>query len=63
MDIDWIRSFHWHPAETEVDLTRDQIRHSPKFDPHEAVNREYEDRLYDYYGKPRYWLEPEGPSF
>ena len=33
-----------------------QIEKSPEWNPAEAVNREYETRLYDYYGRPVYWF-------
>ena len=38
-----------------VDLDRDTVAHSPKYDPSAPVNLEYEVRLYDYYGRPKYW--------
>ena len=38
-----------------VDLTRKQVESSPEFDPEVPINREYETRLYDYYGRPKYW--------
>jgi stress response protein YsnF len=37
-------------------MTRDQIKNSPEFDPAAPVNRAYEERLFDYYGRPKYWL-------
>jgi len=27
----------------------------PPFDPNLAVNRQYEEVLYDYHGRPKYW--------
>lgn len=51
----WIKNIRWMNAIVEIDLTKDQIRHSPAYDSSEPVNREYEARLYDYYGRPRYW--------
>ena len=38
---------------------RESIRNSPAFDPGAPVNRDYEERLYDYYGRRKYWEEPE----
>ena len=40
-----------------VDLSRESVKNSPEFDPSEPVNREYEMKLYDYYGRPRYWVK------
>ena len=36
-------------------MSRKAIRNSPEWDAARAVNREYEERLYDYYGRPVYW--------
>lgn len=52
---------HWieevdHKAKTVmINLPRDVIRKSPEWHPDLPVNREYEMRLYDYYGRPVYW--------
>jgi len=51
----WIKHVDWERREVLVNLTCQQLRDSPEFDPSEPVNREYETRLYDYYGRPRYW--------
>ncbi len=57
----WVRSVDWENRELRVDLTREEIRGSLPFDPSAPVNREYEVRLYDYLGRPKYW-EAEGAS-
>ena len=36
----------------DVTLTQEQILHCPEFCPDAPVNRQYEERLYDYYGRP-----------
>lgn len=54
-DIDWIKDISWQSSNVVVEMTKGQIKDSPEFDPKEAVNRGYEERLYDYYGRPRYW--------
>jgi stress response protein YsnF len=51
----WIDRVSWPEREIYVDLSREQIKGSPEFDPSVAVNRGYELRLYDYYGRPQYW--------
>jgi len=51
----WTREIDWAGRQVHVDLTQEEIRQSPEFDPSTPVNREYEVRLYDYYGRPRYW--------
>jgi len=52
----WIESVDWSERQVKVELGQDQVRASPPFDPAAPVNREVETRLYDYYGRPRYWL-------
>ena len=49
----WIESVDWTDLKVRVEHTREELRHAPRFDPAEPVNREYETRLYDYYGRPR----------
>jgi hypothetical protein len=51
----WIDSVHWAERSVTVDLTREGIKGSPKYDHNAPVNREYEARLYDYYGRSLYW--------
>lgn len=53
----WIESLDWVEREVIVDLSQHMVENSPEFDPSAPVNREYEARLYDYYGRPRYWTE------
>jgi hypothetical protein len=53
----WIERVSWAERKVHVDLTRETIKHSPEFDPSAPVNREYELRLYDYYGRPKYWTK------
>lgn len=51
-----VRNIDWAESAVYVELTRNQIKESPEFDPAQPVNREYEEQLYDYYGRPRYWV-------
>jgi hypothetical protein len=37
-------------------LLKDHIKDSPKYNPAAPVNQEYECRLYDFYGRPKYWV-------
>lgn len=53
----WIQDVDWLKSQLHVDLTRDEIKNSPGFDPSAPINREYEHVLYDYYGRPKYWEE------
>lgn len=52
----WISSVDWYDRRVIMDLTVDAIKNGPTYDPSTPVNREYEERLYDYYGRPKYWV-------
>jgi hypothetical protein len=51
----WVEQVNWVERKVHIDLKQETIENSPEFDPSIPVNREYEVRLYDYYGRPRYW--------
>jgi hypothetical protein len=51
----WIKDVSWTESRIYVDLERKQIKESPEFDPQAPVNRQYEETLYDFYGRPKYW--------
>jgi hypothetical protein len=51
----WVKEVSWAERKVHLDLKRGVIEESPEFDPSVPVNREYEVRLYDYYGRPHYW--------
>lgn len=46
----------WEDSLLSVDLTQDQVRHSPGIDTEQPVSREQETGLHQYYGWPAYWL-------
>ena len=48
----WTEKISWAEREVYVDLLREVIKDSPEFDPSAPVNRDHEDMLYDYYGRP-----------
>jgi sporulation protein YlmC with PRC-barrel domain len=51
----WATRVSWDESKVYVGLSREAIKNSPRWDGADAVNREYEVRLYDYYGRPQYW--------
>jgi hypothetical protein len=51
----WIDRVNWKQSRVHVNLTCSSIKNSPEFNPSAPVNREYESKLYDYYGRPVYW--------
>lgn len=52
----WVQSVSWPDRKVSVVVTTQEVKDSPKYDPSTPVNREYEVRLYDFYGRPKYWL-------
>jgi hypothetical protein len=52
----WVEKISWSDAEVYVDLSQEKIKDSPEFNPRQPVNRDYEERLYDFYGRPKYWI-------
>jgi uncharacterized protein YrrD len=53
----WIERISWEEWAVHVNLSRESIRKSPEYDPSAPISREYEDRLYDYYGRSKYWQD------
>jgi uncharacterized protein YrrD len=51
----WLKSVSWKDRKVVINLTCEEIKGSPEYDEAEPVNRRYEERLYDYYGRPTYW--------
>jgi hypothetical protein len=58
----WISSVVWNAKRVHVAMTAEQVKGSQPFDPAAPVNREYEARLYDYYGRPKYWEAEKAPD-
>jgi sporulation protein YlmC with PRC-barrel domain len=52
----WIPGVSWRRREVYVNLTRDEIKSAPEWDPDAPLDREYETRLYEHYGRPPYWV-------
>ncbi len=55
----WIDRLTWSEQDVVVAIDRDQVERAPEYDPGQPVNRKYEARLYDFYGRPIYWNEEE----
>jgi hypothetical protein len=52
----WATEISWEERKVHLDLSRQAIKDSPQWDAGIAINREYETHLYDYYGRPAYWV-------
>jgi uncharacterized protein YrrD len=53
----WISRVSWDKSKVLVDLSRESVKNSPAFDPSKPVSRGYEERLFDHYGRSKYWEE------
>jgi len=53
----WVERISWAENNVYLTLPREAIKNSPEWKPDQLVNREYEVRLYDYYGRPAYWAD------
>ncbi len=51
----WINSISWTERMVGVDLTIEAIKNAPEYDFSTPVTREYEVRLFDFYGHHKYW--------
>jgi stress response protein YsnF len=56
---EWISHLSWAESTVHVGMTREQIRSSPEYDPSRPIDRDEELRLYEYYGRPRYWEQED----
>jgi hypothetical protein len=45
----------WADATVRVHLPRERMERSPTYDPSRPIDRDYETRLHDHYGRPPYW--------
>ncbi len=52
----WVKKVNWEESHVQILLSQESVKQSPEYDPSQPVNREYEENLYDYYGRPRYWV-------
>ncbi|NTV75687.1 MAG: PRC-barrel domain containing protein, partial [Holophaga sp.] len=58
----WATQVSWEESKIDLGLTRQEIKDCPEWDPSAPVNRSYEQRLFDYYGRPVYWDSPRTPA-
>ncbi len=52
---EWARNVDWNALTVNVDMSTDQVKKSPEYDPDKPLDRAYETRLHDYYHRPTYW--------
>jgi hypothetical protein len=42
-------------ASVTLEMAREQIEKAPDYDPAQLVDRAFEQRLFEHYGRPGYW--------
>jgi hypothetical protein len=52
----WIDKIRWSESKIYVDLPGKKIKESPEYDRSVPVDRDYEERLFEFYGRKGYWL-------
>jgi uncharacterized protein YrrD len=50
----WIRDVSWEKRTVTLRLTRDLVKAAPRYEASASWNKEYVERLHDYYGFPRH---------
>jgi hypothetical protein len=55
IDPAWVVDVNWPNKGVYLNMNQNEVENSPEYDPSQPINREYESRLYDYYGRPKYW--------
>lgn len=55
ISTEWLESLKWDESAAHVSVSREQIEKSPEYDPNIALDRDYETKLYGFYGLPHYW--------
>lgn len=52
---EWIAKFDWADSSVTVNLSRETVMNSPRYESTENLNRGQELELYSHYGRPNYW--------
>jgi PRC-barrel domain len=58
----WADRISWTERKVYLGMSRQAIKDCPEWNSDLGVNREYEARLYDYYGRPLYWAGGSRPG-
>jgi hypothetical protein len=54
---EWVNDMVETDSRVYVDLTQEQIKTSPEYHETTVLDRNYESRLYQHYGRSRYWSD------
>jgi hypothetical protein len=53
---EWIESVNWYDNKVFVSVTRQSIKTAPQNDPFNPPDKDYEERIFDHYRRPKYWI-------
>jgi sporulation protein YlmC with PRC-barrel domain len=54
---EWIQNIREDNSEVQVNLSLEAIKDAPAWDEDQIITRDYETKLFNYYGRKGYWLE------
>lgn len=55
--LTWIKDIDWLETRVVVDLDKNSIQASPEFESETELNRNFENKLHEHYGRRKYWEE------
>jgi hypothetical protein len=53
---DWVTEVGWRDGRVHVSVSREAVRNAPTYDTRSAIERDYETRLHEHYGRRGYWV-------
>lgn len=53
----WINRVSWDYSKVFIDLSKETLKHSPKYSEDALLTRDYEDRLHRHYMRRGYWVD------
>ncbi|MES2883744.1 MAG: PRC-barrel domain-containing protein [Pseudomonadota bacterium] len=51
----WVHKLEWDQKQVYVDVSRNQVKNAPEYDPLITLTRDYEKELFGHYERPGYW--------
>ena len=51
----WISQISWPDRSLSVELSREVLKDAPEYDENKSIDRDYEFKLFNHYGKEIYW--------
>jgi len=56
---EWVTKINWPGKMATVSIPPDKLEAGPEFDYSAPINRAYELKIYDFYGRPAYWKKKD----